>query len=336
LVERENPKVEEIQNSMIKIGFYDPLIALALTSSVPTVVRTKALFTLAKITFANERVQSIFARKMFKEDIPTPAVLSVIKIAIESSNINLRYAATEMIGSFLFSNSDGQISIAATLKSPKTEDGGEDVNSAGSIIIQNIFDTSKIRKDSHHIWFPTVIFSHVLRNNDLCKKICIDHLENDESLFSSLLSKLIETSSHPTLYVTTISYLTLLIVWLEEYPVGVSHFLQEGSNVQFVVELLNQNSTAHPHVQGCAAFLFAICVLFHSEAESQSFTRSALEDIIKSRVGLDVYCSRIVRLRDYISSLIAEKRRKDVQMGTYDFDDYFSELFVGYYDKICR
>jgi len=94
---------------------------------------------------------------------------------------------------------------------------------------------------------------------------------------------------------------------------NVSRVAHDGVNVQFVsliiqrslaftntprqlVELISQSSSDQM-IQGVAAFLLGICYEFNDDSEP-NMTRAKLLPIITGRIGIDVFVSRINRLRE--------------------------------------
>jgi hypothetical protein len=102
--------------------------------------------------------------------------------------------------------------------------------------------------------------------------------------------------------------------------------------VQFLVELINQNSTADAMVQGCAAFVFGLAVLFHAGSEGP-FSRNVLIDIVKSRIGVDVFTARMVRTRDTLNKFLVTS---DTDKDSVLFDRPFAELFLELYKLILQ
>ena len=281
LLHQDNPKLDTVQNALYKTGLFPLLVQFALFPG-PDIVRTKALMTLDMLMSRNELVQGVFARHVINIDNshPIPSVLSVIRTAVDSGSSNgdplLRLAATNMLGSYLRFNPDGQLVIAATFKSPRLAGSPEliEEQSAGSMIVERALDMSGVYRDPFRVWFPTVILSHILRENDQCKTIALEHQyitdgqdEEEMPLFSKIMLQLTEAVKDPRHAHTATSYLMLFATWMYGFPPAVSALLCEGSNIQFLIELINQNSTADAMVQGCAAFVFGLTILFHDQSD---------------------------------------------------------------------
>ncbi|KAJ3051862.1 hypothetical protein HK097_007134 [Rhizophlyctis rosea] len=139
-----------------------------------------------------------------------------------------------------------------------------------------------------------------------------------------------------------IGLLSLMCTWLYESPDAVKEFLTEGSNVQFLVEQINQSSGVDPLVQGLAAYLLGLVYEWNDDSEA-TFTKTSLQSLILSRVGADVFISRIERLRESkeFNSATAQIVKKDTGVdgeGNPEvyFDYTFVELLKSSHDRIAR
>ncbi|KAJ3312992.1 Vesicle-mediated ER to Golgi transport protein [Boothiomyces sp. JEL0838] len=126
-----------------------------------------------------------------------------------------------------------------------------------------------------------------------------------------------------------IALLSLLAVWLFENTKVVKEFLSEGSNIQYLVEQINHASGIDPVVQGLAAFLYGLVFEFNDDSES-AFTRANLQNVVSSRIGVDIFLSKVQRLKEskyYLS--------KDDDFEN-PFDPVFLEFLKTHLDQITR
>jgi hypothetical protein len=63
------------------------------------------------------------------------------------------------------------------------------------------------------------------------------------------------------------------------------------------VEQINQSSGIDPVIQGLSAFLFSILYQFNDDSEA-TFSKKNLQALVTSRIGVDIFISRIQRLKD--------------------------------------
>lgn len=286
---RGHPKQKVVQDSFMKIKIMEPLARIVTLLDIPPLVRTEALQSLARLLVSNKGTQDALAHSVYPSSFldprPFPTLVIIIRTALEGGDDHeLRMAATEAVGAYLADNKDGQLVIAATFKSPKL-DGSPNSKaelSAGSMIIENILDMQSSQKKSRNVWYASLLLSHVLRGNDECKRLTASFKpdeaassEEDEpsELFDTLLLNLIDSVKHDHMKLATIGLLIVFSTWLHSSPVMISRFLREGSNVQFLIELINQNSAYDPMIQGFACILFSICLLEQADEGETSFNR---------------------------------------------------------------
>ncbi|KAJ3057621.1 hypothetical protein HK102_011005, partial [Quaeritorhiza haematococci] len=102
------------------------------------------------------------------------------------------------------------------------------------------------------------------------------------------------------------------------------------------------SSGVDPVIQGLAAYLLGICYEFNDDEGDAGFTRASLQHLIVSRIGVDVYISRLERLKE---SKAFNKVSPYLQVGTdvdknglpdIYFDYAFVDLFKSTYETIMR
>lgn len=356
LMHHDNPHLEGIQTAFCRAQLFDMLARYAFDGRVPGAVQIAALRGLSRLIWRNAQGHHLLAKCVVTTstttaaaDRPQPAILAVIRTCVEGGSpgeLPIRLAAAELISSYLFENPDGQLVIAATFKSPRLSSGSPtmDEQSAGSAIIERTLDLTGVRRDPFRVWFPCLLLSYVLRDNSQCKLLALQHtvLDSDAaedqggdggglvriSFFSQLLENLCKTSLDSRQTDSAAGYLVLLCTWISDHLPSVRQFLSEGSNVQLLIELIHQNSTADPILQGYAAFAFGLLTLFDDVSEGP-FTRKSLQDIITSRIGFDVFSARIIRTRDHLhTALVAELG--GLQGEAHVFDKIFAEFYLEY------
>lgn len=347
LLHRENTKLTQNQLALHKVGFFEPLAQHALSMTFPRKVRTAALHCLDLFVFSNPELQQVFSRHVsIQRDRSLPSILLVIRMAVDGEDVALRLAATSMIGSYLGDNADGKLVIAATFKSPRLSDSPSlDDQSAGSVLIERALDLSGIRRDPYRVWFPAVILCHILRDNDQCKSIALSHKEvisepeqdgemgiSSQSFLYRLLQNLNQSIDDSRQVISSVAYLMLLATWVRGHSPVVAALVSEGSNVQLLIELINQNSTADPMVQGLAAFVFGLIALYN-ESLVGPFSRQSLAEIVRNRIGYDVFAARILRIRDSFNSSLNERQSVEAPAV---FDRAFAEDFLKQYRRVLE
>ncbi|KAJ1306045.1 hypothetical protein OPQ81_010758 [Rhizoctonia solani] len=93
-----------------------------------------------------------------------------------------------------------------------------------------------------------------------------------------------------------ISLLMALSFWMWDSPPSVRDFFGEGGGLQVLMEPITQTIGMDVLVQGLCAFLLGICYEFNREPGE--VTRATLYPILHSRIGTDVFISRMARVRE--------------------------------------
>lgn len=249
LLHRDNTRLGQVQAELLEIGLFEALIMHALGSDTPKLVKSISLRALDLLIWYNSVARTKLARHVITEGKrPIPAILAVIIMAIDGGpeSLALRSAASDMIGSYLSDNVEGQVVIASTFKSPRLPASpGHCNNSAGSVLIERAVHASGVRKDPHCIWFPVTILCHVLRDNSQCKMIALNHqisleadgedtADNCMSLMAVVTQRLVSCVHDPKQLQSSLAYLMLLATWLFSYPPAVEAFISQGSNISLV------------------------------------------------------------------------------------------------------
>lgn len=242
LCDKDSPSLGSHQSALFKAGIFEPLIETAFHKSLSSKIRESAMIILDHLLLNNPSTRQVFSLSLVMTDskCPIPAVLAAIRVIARPANDSntLRLTAVNMLGSYLINNPDGQVVIAATFKPPIV--GGTpsiDDQSAGSVIIEHVVDLSTTRKDPKRVILAALLLSHVLRGNEQCKTITLQHCLQEEELFiNRILMNLMDAVKDQSSFSvnSAIAYLILFSTWLWDYQKGVSFFLSEGSNVQFV------------------------------------------------------------------------------------------------------
>ncbi|PWN37075.1 uncharacterized protein FA14DRAFT_159287, partial [Meira miltonrushii] len=100
-----------------------------------------------------------------------------------------------------------------------------------------------------------------------------------------------------------IGYLIVLITWIWESPAAVAELLKESSNLQILIQPVNQGGNMiDPIVSGLCAVALGIAYEYAPTGDGKedegSVTRKSMHPILHSRIGPDQFAARLNRLRD--------------------------------------
>ena len=303
----------------MRTHFFIPLLQLAFNPKVPQEVSASALNCLSGMIWSNNRAQHELAKEKLsfhlgvkRVEPPISPLMAAVCLTVhgnpsagnvsEEAAINQRIKALELVESFCTGNFDGQLVLLSTLKS--TSDSSA---SPGSVILEALFDLNTSRKrDPWHCWFASSLLCHLINGNEEAKKMLLKHRmidsdgEEDEDILTGImlnLMRIARDSRGSTCQKSIIGYLQFLLFWFHESPVPVKHFLQEGSYVQYLIErITHQSQQQDIQIQGIAALILGICVLFNDESVP-NFGSEAIKSVIKNRIGPDLFISKLSRLK---------------------------------------
>lgn len=357
LVGPNNPNTVVNQGIMNQSKIIASILDLALSDRMPGRVKAQALYAVADIIRSNEKNQDLFWKHVVPPSspimnhnfkFPQPALLIIVELALKcEDDFGVRAAAAYCFQSFTFNNRDAQIALAATLTPPPVEnpndEGSDHPQSPGSLLVTTLLNWESSKRDPFRVWFATVMLSHILYENQKAKELALTVRFMDDDGDVSLLHKsmfvLLMASREATDVRILIGVYSMMIHWLHSSVTCVKEFLSEGSNLQFLIEQINQSSGVDPLVQGLATYLLAICHEFNEDLEP-SFTQASLQNLIVSRIGADVFMSRIDRLKEskYFQKVSPYYLPSESTKGLPDvyFDATFVDLLKSTADSMIR
>ncbi|KND03311.1 uncharacterized protein SPPG_02358 [Spizellomyces punctatus DAOM BR117] len=352
----KNPSAAVNQNVMNHAKIVPVLIEIGLSARIPVKVKTQALYALGDVVRGHKANQDLTARSTIpatsaerRNAPPVPTVLYLIQLALNGGEFPLRAAAAYVFECYVYNNADAQLAVLSTLTPPPPDNPNaqstDKPESAGSLLISSILDRDVSRKDPFATWFAATLLSHILHGNSQCQQWALaTKLDDDEesiSLLHRCMFALFNASSEGSDVRISIGILSLLCIWVHECPEAVKELLTEGSNIQFLVAQINQSSV-NPLLQGVAAFLLGLLYEYNDDSEPE-FTRANLQSLVTSRIGADVYVSRMERLRESkeLNNTSQHILKKETAIGPDGqpevfFDSMFVDLFKTSHDAIAK
>ncbi|KAF0403962.1 vesicle tethering protein [Gigaspora margarita] len=375
------------QNVMAQCGVLKTVVELALSSNAPSSVKAHSLYALADLIRGNGSSQEFLARTVVTvpyssqrsdstqnltsdsnlksnrsshEQIqtlpPRPTVMAIIAVAVGAEHIEsytARAAATYAFECYAYNNPNAQVALASTLTPPPDDNPNSNINtvkpqSAGSLLLSALLEWEDSEADPYVVWFSSVIFSHILMNNEKSKELARgimigeeDNINDHIPLLHSIVKNLILATRQNADVRVLIGYLCVLCIWLWDSPHSVKEFLSKDAHLQILIGPITQSSGVDSRVQGLCAFLLGICYEFNHSPDSP-VTRTTLQPILLNRIGADQFVNRITRLREsphfkhvpqYIQVAPEEEARKLPELY---FEYAFVEFFKNNYEKIQR
>ncbi|GAA94997.1 uncharacterized protein L969DRAFT_91217 [Mixia osmundae IAM 14324] len=286
-------------------------------------------------TFIEPGTNPEFAEPEWLRAEPVLATLALVALAIEGDpglpgnaslgreGLRVRAAATSAFEAYVYGNPEAQLAVASGM-APTPMSNGKEVDpppaTAGAVLLSGLRTIPVVSPgipfDSHGPVFSALIFGHLVRNTESCKRLAREISLGEEgtddrvSLIHHIVGNLMMAQREQSQGSTSaegaalavewsrvmVAYLVTLCVWCWESPKSVREFLDEGANLQVLIQPITQASGVDPVVQGLCAFLLGI--LYEYNREPGDITRAKLQPILNSRVGPDQFVSRILRLRE--------------------------------------
>ncbi|CAG8447457.1 5180_t:CDS:10 [Dentiscutata heterogama] len=371
------------QNVMAQCGVLKTVVELALSSNAPSSVKAHSLYALADLIRGNSSNQEFLARTVVTvpyspqrsnstqnstpdshnrsshEQIPTlpprPTVMAIIAVAVGAEHIEsytTRAAATYAFECYTYNNPNAQVALASTLTPPPDDNPNSNMNtakpqSAGSLLLSALLEWEDSEADPYVVWFSSVIFSHILINNEKSKELARgimigeDNVDDHIPLLHSIVGNLILATRQNADVRVLIGYLCVLCIWLWDSPQSVKEFLSKDAHLQILIGPITQSSGVDSRVQGLCAFLLGICYEFNHSLDSP-VTRTTLQPILLNRIGADQFVNRITRLREsphfkHVSQYIQVSPEEEARgLPELYFEYAFVEFFKNNYEKIQR
>ncbi|CAG8460120.1 7921_t:CDS:10 [Paraglomus brasilianum] len=388
LVAQNNTNTTTNQRVMNQCGMLKPVIELALASNAPSPVKTQAFYALGDLVRANQTNQEVLARARVAVPLPTyrsnesstshsrttsqssahlsfqelaqampprSAIMGLIAVAVgaEPESYGTRAAATYAFEAYIMRNVEAQVLLASSI-APQSDDANNSdpitagAQSAGTLLLAALLEWEDSAADPYVVWFASVIFSHILLDNERSKGIVrgiytadADSTDEGAPLLQLIVKNLNMANKNNADVRVLIGYLCLLCVWLWDSPKSVGDFLAEESHFQMLITLVTQSSGVDPRVQGLCAFLLGVCYEFNNEMEGFNVSRSTLYPILINRIGIDLFVNRITRLREaphfkHASQYLFITPNELKVLPDLYFDYQFVEFFKENYEIIQR
>lgn len=226
-------------------------------------------------------------------------------------------------------------------------------SAGGKLLLSSVLDVEASRKDHFKSVFASKLLSMCLYENMGAKDIFLatSYEEHGEkiSFLGKVCYSLLCSQRNGFDAKIQIGLLSLMSVWLYDHPKSVKEFLTEGSNVQsvsrrlhdlipLVYSLWNKSISHRTWI-----LLFKDCVHFCTELFTNStiilkmsfqsmyfrgflthISRNNLHNLLQSRIGLDIFISRVQRLKE--TKAFNRNERVSLEESEYSFDPLYQEF----------
>lgn len=200
--------------------------------------------------------------------------------------------------------------------------------------------------DPYRYWFAASLMLHLIFENATTKELARQVTEGNEAEGEEVVTSIQIVTSHLISSLSrsdderlTIGYLMLLLCWLFEDLDGVNDLLEEGANVQRLIQTVVKNSASETIVQGLSAMLLG--VVYEFSTKDSPVPRGTLQGLLITNMTRDRYIDRLSKLRAHPAMRDFEMipQKLDPTTGALPdvfFDATFVEFFKDNYSRILR
>ncbi|KAG7558989.1 Uso1/p115-like vesicle tethering protein C-terminal [Arabidopsis thaliana x Arabidopsis arenosa] len=303
---------------LVQKKLLDHLLMLGVESQwAPVAVRCMTFKCIGDLIDGHPKNRDILASKVLGEDRQVePALNSILRIILQTSNIQEFVAADYVFKTFCEKNPEGQTMLASTLipqPHPTARDPLEDDvhMSFGSMLLRGLC-SGEADGDLETCCRAASILFHVVKDNPQCKEKALNivlespmpSMGTPEPLFQRIVRYLAVASSmkgkdkSSTLgksYIQQI-ILKLLVTWTVDCPAAVQCFLDSRHHLTFLLELVT-DPAATVCIRGLASILLGECVIYNKSIENGK-DAFAVVDAVGQKMGLTSYFSKFEEMQN--------------------------------------
>ncbi|CAN6472181.1 unnamed protein product [Victoria cruziana] len=308
----------------------DSLLVLGIESRwAPVAVRSSAMHCIGDLIARHpHNLDAIVSKRIGEEPHAEPALNAILRIILQTSDMQESIAADYVLKCFCERNPDGQAILTSTMNLQSSISGHDaldkDVHIPFGSMLLNSLAVCESENDLEICCKAANVLCHLLKDNLQCKERVLQiqletsgpSLVASEPLMHRIVKYLAISSSTKNreveqelssqhLFMKPI-ILRLLIIWLADSPSAVRCFLSSPAHLTYLIELLS-SSTTSIFVHGLAATLLGECVIYNRGGDG-SRDAFMVVDAISQRVGLTAYFQKFEAMRK--SPIIASSASK--------------------------
>ena len=201
--------------------------------------------------------------------------------------------------------------------------------------------------DPYRHWVAAVLLFHLIYDDYEAKSLARDIAEGDAAKGEEVVTCIQVLSGNLIMSVQGgdddrigVGYLMVLSGWLYEDPDAVNDFLDEGSNVQSLIQIALQPSQQTGLLAGLCAFLLGI--VYEFSTKDSPIPRTKLHEILTTRLEREQFYDKMHRLREHplVRDFEVSSHRSVVDQSGFLPNVFFDKTFVDFlkdnYSRIFR
>ena len=259
------------------------------------------------------------------------------------ASFDVRFAACECLKAYFSNHADVRLHFLG-----RAIDGHQSGRQENSNVLTVLLHPSEdlTASDPYRYWFAAVVAFHLLYDNSAAKAKLLSVTEGDADNGEEVVTSVQTITAHLLASLRkkdddriVIGYLMLLLTWLFEDLDAVNDFLNEGSNVQGLIQAVVQPVVGSEIVQGLCAMLLGI--VYEFSTKDSPIPRSNLQSILLSRFDRERYLDCLSKIRSHplVRDFEVTPQRLDLSTGLLPevfFDGVFVNFFKDNYSRISR
>lgn len=336
-------------------------LQLAFSHSAENLIKAEALVTCADIIRGNSALQESFAQLQVPSPLESAAngdgshangvpkvyvIDGLLDLTLCVHNLqafDIRMAACECLKAYFYNHAGIREHFLRRAIDGHKSDIVESANVLTTLLRSPTEDSTV---DPYRYWFAACIMLHLVFENaatkDLARQVTEGNEEEGEEVVTSIqiiTSHLVSSLNRSDDERITIGYLMLLLCWLFEDLDGVNDLLEEGSNVQRLIQTVVKNTSSETLVQGLCSMLLG--VVYEFSTKDSPIPRGTLQPLLMTNMGRDRYIDRMGKLRahPFVRDFEMIPQKLDPSTGKLPevyFDSMFVEFFKDNFSRILR
>lgn len=259
---------------------------------------------------------------------------------------DVRYAACQCIKAYFSKHSEIRLHFLKRAIEGYKSEVDETANVLAVLLRPRAED---VTNNPYRTWFAAIITFHLIFENPEAKSMAMAVTEGDAEDGEEVVTSIQTIAAHITSGLNreqdsrvVTGLLILLLGWVFEDFDAVNNFLEEGSNVQSLIQYMVRPTSADELVQGLCAMLLG--GLYEFSTKDSPVSRRDLHTILLSKLGREQYLDRLSKLRGHPLMRDFEVLPQKLDASTSSsgrlpdvfFDDVFVDFFKDNYSRMLR
>ena len=335
LVSPNNPQqaTTSCQKIILHCKLLEHLCEFMFAGGVPSEILTETISTVAEVIRGCDESQKYLDSVSTPSNPPRSAILAILmSMVTEKQPLTLRLSALYCFQCYVYKNESSQGSVINTLLPSSAEPTSI---SPGQILIAGLFGSDPLSN-----WCTAIAISNALNENLKPQLLRVQLSMQGGSQVTLLQQITMFLSQRSDLRVQTrIGLLILLCVWLSDCGIAVTQFLNDNTNIPFLIGQLDMNySNELGQLSRCLCATLLGITLAYNTGTSAEYNHESLRQIITHRIGKDAFveCLHHMSSSELFTKAAKHPQNKADTLDKICFDHNFTVFFKHISDVIVQ